>query len=326
MSISQTPDNGFPQTLAAGGGEGQPAGWDSSVDPTIPPTLREAIGLHPSVVYIRGTRAGEVAHAAYEDIAQNHPNKTMGTVIWSVGTVATQIADRARIVIALAPPRAIEVMKDTQFEWYSSPAASATVVGMFAVWNTGMGKMLNKGMSRFVGATRAFAEQFPAAVRAVNNLLPDAANWSPRSQIESEVDESGSIKKKSLKKRVLSHLNVGATGAGIGSTPFVGTAAVNGLSERERNKVNNRVTVDSSVVLFPVLWGVTEAIRQAVIRGDIAQAEAIQDWAGKPAVWYGVAGGLVLNQFRSNRSARREAEAQLAEEESQTLEIVPDEA
>ncbi len=276
-------------------------------------TLREKIWLHPSLVSYRSTKEalGEVAHASYEDIKASENKRVDAS--WAIAAAITQISDRSRWVILLAPAMATRVMENTE----NSVLTGVTAAGIFAVANYSTGKPLNKALSRLPGGLTEFKDKFPWVVNGFTRSLPGikvSEDADPAHTSDISNQENIEIKKvRSPLKKGWLHLRRGISGINLGSTAFVATTRVNGGSEDEGDKVNRAVTLDTSAVIFGIGFGVAEYIQKLVEEGRYQEAQDIQNFVSEPNLWRAVALGSIAIEYQVQKHTKKTELAKLAQ-------------
>ncbi len=92
---------------------------------------------------------------------------------------------------------------------------------------------------------------------------------------------------------------------GIGTTAFVGTATLNGYSQRETSKVNLLASADGGVVGALVGFGASKTVMELANHGHLELANDIQNTVGDSRLWLGLAAISMGAEFISSRKKRK---------------------
>jgi MFS family permease len=113
----------------------------------------------------------------------------------------------------------------------------------------------------------------------------------------------------------------GGVGIGMGPTAFVAVAATEGLSRKERSKLNAKVAGASSLIVGGLVAGIGQGILERPKHGHADWAMKAQDFATNTWNWLGVAGVLMVGSFLSNRRGKQKLLRQAQNASVEAVEI-----
>ncbi len=234
------------------------------------------------------TESDKIFESIKRDIVES-PKKSRTILLGSLA-LGTQVVDRARLGIVLVPHLAVATMEHTQ---NSILTGLVTGASLFA-WNAIVGESFGRGLQKFPKTTKAFANKFPTFNESLTDALPG---------IETNIEDrkvDGSIRDK-----FRLHRRRAQAVMGIGTTAFVGTATLNGYTQRETSKVNLIASADGGAVGALVGFGASKAVMELANHGHLELANDIQNTVGDSRLWLGLAAVSMGAEFISSRKKRK---------------------
>lgn len=231
---------------------------------------------------------------------------------WAALTVATQAADRARLVLVYGTPFAVEASNTAN----NSLIGPVVLASIFAVSNFATGEALTQSMDHFKGTKESFRNDFPLTVELFADALAGVASkelttTEPTDEALVMSAEDDSLDTPWYKKLKLPlPVRRSMTGVGLGSTAFVATSSMLGKSNKEVRAINAKVTRDTSGFIIVVGTGLLEGIKRMYNYGWESEAKFLSDHAQDGKTWLGFAGISIVGTFVSNKLAKRKLQKQ----------------
>lgn len=245
-------------------------------------------------------RTKEVLSAARTDLKESD-HKVRALAVGSA-VVATEVLDRARLMVFLVPHVATEVLNNTHSPIQGALAGAA----IFTAWNVGTAEILTQGLDQLPKAKESFKDNFPLVVEAFRDALPGA-------NAEVVELEKENTEQKGLFGRIggflLRHGARGGTGISLGTTAFVATSSVNGDTIKETRKQYLGVSADTAVVTGLVIAGVGQLMFELPKHGHEQLAENIYNVVSSMRTWGAVAVASMVGQYAVSRKLKKEAAA-----------------
>lgn len=242
-------------------------------------------------------RTKEVLSAARTDFRESD-HKVRALALGSA-VVATEVLDRARLMVFLVPHVATEVLNSTHSPLQGALAGAA----VFTAWNVGTAEILTQGLNQLPQAKESFKEEFPLVVEAFRDALPGAN--------KEVVEQEKAHEDKSVFRRIggflLRHGARGGTGVSLGTTAFVATSSANGDTVQETRKQYLGVSADTAVVTGLVIAGVGQLMFELPKHGQEQLAENIYNVVSSMRTWGAVAVASMVGQYFVSRKLKKEA-------------------
>ncbi len=251
-------------------------------------------------------RTGDVLRAVREDY--NESDHKLRVLSLGAAVVATEIADRGRIMVFVIPKVVTDVLTNTE----SPVQAGLAGAGAFTLWNVLTSSILSNGLNQLPKAKEAIRQKFPVAVSMFKDALP-GANKELAEAKKVDAQDHGRVRR--VGSFLLRHGARGGTGINLGTTAFVATSSIDGDSLKETRKQYLGVSADTAVVTGLTIAGVGQALFEMPKHGLAAQSEWIYNGATDMRTWGAfalVTMGLQFNDSRiyKKKLVQREAEAE----------------
>lgn len=252
----------------------------------------------------------ELSNAVGDDIRESDsPWRTRGLGALAIGT---QVFDRVRIIILLAPQAVVATMEQTNNPWL----AGFVGAGIYAGANYTNGEALTQGLAAYPKTTETFNQKYPGVVSLFEQSLPgllDGSAEKTRTQEQHEKNRKlgagivGSVigGLKATPRKLGLHVRRSMAGISLGSTAFVATESTRGSLKRDVRKTNAKVTADGAAGVFALGAGMTWSIRELAIRGQMETADKLQSVVENRWTWYGVAALSIMSEYSANRRKNR---------------------
>ena len=237
-------------------------------------------------------RLVEVAKTTSTDFHESTQRARL--VAAGLGTVALQTLDRARASVVLVPTVALNVFQHTQ-----SPTEAAAAAGVaFGVWCAAVAGSTAASLHHFPRTVQKFESNFPGFVGVFEDALPGLERPDPEQPKPSAIRRVGN--------RALTGVKRGFMALGVGTVPYVSTAAAKGWSSNEIRNLNLNTSLDGALAVSAVVEGTGTAILM-VGEHNPELAQTIENVSSNPLLWLGVSAVLGAGQFVSNRMHRNQA-------------------
>lgn len=231
-----------------------------------------------------------ILHSMREDVSSS-PHKAKAA--FQIGLMAaTQVVDRLRGSIVITPLFATMVMEWTN----NSVLTGLTAGGTFIAVNGVIGESANIGLEHFDNTVSEFKETYPGFVGAFTSSLAGVEN---KGEVSGSKDNTDGVK--SALDIVKLHAKRAQTCSGIGTFPFIATAAANGYSKSERRKLNIDTVTDGGAFIGLVGLIISESIMQLGARGQPELANDLKDVVSSTYTWLGLAALSMTTELISNR-------------------------
>ncbi len=253
----------------------------------------------------------ELLRASKQDLRESDSKlRTLGLGAVALGT---QVFDRARVIILLAPPTVINVMEKT-----GSPVlAGLAGAGIYAGFNYANGEGLTQGLAAYPKTLEKFNERYPAVVSLFEQSLPGMMQGEKTQHKDENISRMRRVLEaaKDTKSKAGMHLRRSLAGISLGSTAFVATASTRGRSKSEVRKTNVGVTVDGAAGVFAIAAGATAGVKELAMRGHFEMANDINNFLGDNRTWYAAAGLSIAGEYFANRKKAKELREETEEDD-----------
>lgn len=245
------------------------------------------------------SRFSNIGSASKDDL--KHADNKRATTAWGITALGTQAIDRLRIGVVVVPTIAVDVMQNT----HNSALTGFAAGGAFLIWNGLVGAAFGKSLDKFPKTVQSFTENFPAVVDGFTYALPG---------IEKQVDFLESKDDISSLRNILRSMKMHGKRSmsviGIGTTAYVGTAATNGYSSKNVQKLNLAASADGAALAGTVGFGVSKTIKELALSGHMETANHIQNFFSSSKLYLGLAtisiGSEVISKKMQHGKERRQ--------------------